>query len=91
MRKEEKKLIADIILGNNIDTPMWIRDLQENEADCIIVVDYEQEHESIDIEGVIYMSSIQAQKYIKKFDTINYYKSLYAYPGMQGNMSSLHK
>ncbi|MCP2034137.1 hypothetical protein L1279_001120 [Planomicrobium sp. HSC-17F08] len=84
-------MIVDVILGNNIDTAMWVRDLQENEAEYIIVVDYEYENEPIEIEGVVYMSTIQAQKYIKKFDTINYYKSLYAYPGMQGNMSSLYK
>lgn len=84
-------MIVDVILGNNIDTAMWIKDLQENEADYIIVVDYEYEIETQDIEGIIYMSSIQAQEYIKNFDTVNYYKSLYAYPGMQGKMSSLYK
>lgn len=84
-------MIVDVILGKNIDTAMWISDLQKNDSDYIIVVDYEYENEPQDIEGIVYMSSIQAQKYIKKFDTVNYYKSLYAYPGMQGNMSSLHK
>ncbi|QDY45148.1 hypothetical protein HF394_05225 [Planococcus glaciei] len=84
-------MIVDVILGNNIDTVMWIRDLQENEVECIIVVDYEYDNDPLNIEGVVYMSPIQAQKYIRKFDKINYYKSLYAYPGMQGNMSCLHK
>lgn len=84
-------MILDVILGNNIDTPMWIKDLQENEADCLIVVDYAFNNEPTEVEGVIYMSPIQAHRYIKKFDAVNYYKSLYAYPGMQGNMSSLYK
>lgn len=84
-------MIVEVILGNNIDTTMWISDLKENEADYIIVIDYDYNNIFLEIEGVIYMSPTQAQEYIKKFDTINYYKSLYAYPGMQGKMSSLHK
>ncbi|MDN7227866.1 hypothetical protein QWY15_11205 [Planococcus sp. N064] len=82
---------VDVILGNNIDTAMWVRNLRENEAECIIVIDYEWKDEPLEIEDAVYMSAIHAQKYLKKFNTVNYYKSLYAYPGMQGNMSSLYK
>lgn len=82
---------VDVILGNNIDTAMWVRNLRENEAECIIVIDYEWKDEPLEIEDAVYMSPIHAQKYLKKFNTVNYYKSLYAYPGMQGNMSSLYK
>lgn len=84
-------MIIDVILGNNIDTPLWIANSKRNKVDCIILVDYEYKKEPEDIDGVIYMSTSQAQNYIKLFDKVNYYISMYAYPGMQGNMSSLYK
>lgn len=82
-------MILDIILGNNIDTIMWINNLVENEADYIGVIIYDSFEGFEEKNGVLYMSPTYAKEYIKKFDTVNFYKSLYAYPGMQGNMSSL--
>ncbi|MBT2571129.1 hypothetical protein [Planococcus sp. ISL-110] len=84
-------MIIDIILGNNIDTKMWINDLKTNGAEYIIVIDYENHKEPKEIDGIIYMDPINAQKYIRKFDAKNYYKSVYGFPGMSGTMSSLHR
>lgn len=84
-------MIIDIILGNNIDTLMWITKLIENKAEYIGVIVYECFEGFEERNGVLYMSPTYAEEYIKKFDTVNFYKSLYAYPGMQGNMSSLYK
>lgn len=82
-------MIIDIILGNNIDTLMWINNLVKNDADHIGVIIYDCFEGFEERNGVIYMSPTYAKEYIKKFDTVNLYKSLYAYPGMHGNMSSL--
>ena len=84
-------MIIDIILGNNTDTLMWITTLTENKADYIGVIIYESFEGSEERNDVLYMSPTYAKEYIKKFDGVNFYKSLYAYPGMQGNMSSLYK
>lgn len=84
-------LIADVILGVNIDTNIWIRKLKENKVENIIVIDYEC-HGDLNIkEGVIYISPLNAISYLKQFDSINFYKSMYAYPGMNGKMSDLYK
>lgn len=84
-------MIIDVILGQNIDTPMWIYELKEIKADCIAVINYESVNEYEEIERVIYLSPNIAKDYLRNFDTINFYKSLYAYPGMQTNMKSLYK
>ena len=84
-------MIVDIILGNNIDTEMWICNLKAEGAENIVVINYEYNEELADKEGIMYLSPQQAQEYIRKFDTKNYYKSMYAFPGMHGNMSSLHR
>ncbi|ETP67315.1 hypothetical protein G159_19410 [Planococcus glaciei CHR43] len=84
-------MIADVILGFNIDTIVWIEELKEHGMENIIVVDYEWFEEPINREGILFLSSIDAKSYIKKFDTVNYYKSMYVYPGMSGKMSSLIK
>lgn len=86
----DKKLIVDIILGNNIDTLMWITELRENGADHIIVIDYDSSEDYKEKDNIIYITPCYAKKYIQKFDSINFYKSLYAYPGMNGSMSSLY-
>lgn len=83
--------MSNIILGKNIDTIMWIKNLKEMEAEQIIVIDYEHLGSFEEENGVLYMSPVYAKEYIKKFDSVNFYKSLYAYPGMQGKMSSLYK
>ena len=84
-------MIIDIILGNNTDTLMWISDLKENGADYIVVIEYDYYEEFKERNGVVYISPKYAREYLKQFDTVNFYKSLYAYPGMHGNMSSLYK
>lgn len=84
-------MIIDFILGNNVDTIMWISELQERGAEHIIVVDYDCSRECVKRNNISYVSTNYAREYMKKFDTVHFYKSLYAYPGMQGNMSSLYK
>ena len=84
-------MIADVILGKNIDTEGWIFDLQKGLANNIFVVDYDHCGEPKSIEGVTYTSSQDVHKLLRKFDSINYYKSLYGLPGMGGRMSSLYK
>lgn len=89
--KRKNKMSIDIILGHNIYTVMWINDLRENKADYIIGIDYDCVEEFQVRNGIFYMPPNYAREYIKKFDTVNFYKSLYAYPGMQGSMTSLYK
>lgn len=84
-------MIADVILGYNIDTQNWIEDLKFNDSDCIVVLDYDYSGEPFYIDSILYISSLDIKKYLEKFDTINFYKSLYVYPGMSGKMSSLYK
>lgn len=84
-------LIANVILGNNIDTPQWIEKLKIQNARHIIVLDYDYYGKLQLNTTVTYISVIDFEKYIAKFDSINYYKSLYGYPGMAGKMSSLYK
>lgn len=84
-------MIIDIILGKNVDTQMWLNDLKEIKADNIVVIDYDSINGCEEIEGVIYLSPNFAKEYLKKFDSKNYYKSLYGYPGMSSNTSSLFK
>lgn len=81
----------NIILGNNIDTVIWINNLKENKANHIIVIDYDFDVELYDKKGIYFMSPRLAEEYIKKFKRVKFYKSMYAYPGMQGIMSSLYK
>lgn len=85
------KMVIDIILGNNIDTSEWIYDLKKNEAENIIVIDYDFNKDFEVRDGVTYMNPSYAYTYIKQIDSKNYYKSLYVFPGMSGNMSSLHR
>ncbi|MBD8014498.1 hypothetical protein [Planococcus wigleyi] len=83
-------MTVDIILGNNVDTKMWIDELRGNESEHIIVIDYESDEKLKEIDGINYMEPSYALTYIKKFDTKNFYKSVYAFPGMSGTMSSLY-
>ena len=84
-------MIIDIILGENVDTPMWINYLKVIEADYIAVIDYDSINKFEEINGVTYLSPNFAKEYLKMFDTKNFYKSLYGYPGMNSDMSSLFK
>ena len=82
-------MIVDVILGNNMDTPMWIRDLKFNLSDSICVIDYDYYGEPTRINGVMYVSNIDAKKYLEKFDSMCFYKSMYIYPGMHDLRSSI--
>ena len=84
-------LFADVILGNNIDTPKWIEELQVLDAENIIVIDYEYFGELKLIGGVLYISPIEAKSYLEKFDSICFFKTMYVYPGMGGKMSTFRK
>lgn len=84
-------MIADIILGNNIDTIDWIHHLKGELADNILVLDYDNYGFPEIKEGVIFLSKYDIKSYITMFDYVNYYKSIYCYPGMNGKMSSLYK
>ena len=84
-------MILDLILGRNIDTPQWVYNLKGIGADYIAVLDYDLAEDYEVIEDTTYISSNFAMKYIRDFDSVNYYKSLYGYPGMSGTMSSLQK
>lgn len=84
-------MIADIILGNTIDNKDWIVKLQKLEADNIFLLDYDYFGEPRIVNNITYISVLSMAVYLKKFDSINFYKSMYGFPGMSGNMSSLHK
>lgn len=84
-------MIANIILGVNIDTEMWISELERESSENIIVIDYDYFGEPILKNEVTYLSPCDAKSYLAKFDSLNFYKSVYAYPGMKGKMSSLYK
>ena len=91
--KEQRgsEVILNVILGVNIDTPRWIESLQKDYADDIMVVDYDYFYEPEVRNGVTFMGPVDAKEYMKKFDSVNYYKSLYAYPGIKGRMSTFFK
>ncbi|PSL36234.1 hypothetical protein B0H99_10755 [Planomicrobium soli] len=84
-------MVADVILGVTIDTKMWIAELKIKNSDFIYVVDYEYFGEPVVRDKVVYISTIDAKKQLTKFSSINFYKSMYGYPGMSGKMSSLYK
>lgn len=74
-------VIATVILGKNIDTPGWIRELKANFHEHIIVIDYDHNGAIEIIDGVIYSSNVHAEELLDKFDSIYFYKSIYIYPG----------
>ncbi|KOF08647.1 hypothetical protein AC739_19135 [Planococcus glaciei] len=83
-------MIAEVILGYNIDTKLWIKKLKKKIIrNTIFVLDYEYFGEPKETNGVTYISSNDLKIFLKEFDTINFYKSLYGYPGMNGDMSSI--
>lgn len=84
-------MIFNIIIGNNVDTPMWIEYLVNLNAENIIVLDFDYIGEPQNISGVKFISVNDIKDYYNLFDTFYFYKSLYAYPGMNGKMSSLFK
>ena len=84
-------MIANIILGINIDTQMWINNLKLSKSDNIFILDYEYYGELNYRNGITYISPLDAKEYFKKFDTLFYYKSIYIYPGMNGRSSPKHR
>lgn len=84
-------MIADVILGRNIDTLSWIQHLKEENCDNLFVLDYDYFCEPEIIENVMYISALDLVDLLKKYDSVNFYKSMYVYPGMEGNMSTLYK
>lgn len=73
-------MIANVILGINMDTGKWIKDLESNLADNIIVLDYEYTEEPKFLNNILYISPLDLSKYIKSFDSVRYYKSMYVFP-----------
>ena len=84
-------MIVDVILGVTTDTKLWILELKMNNAENIIVLDYDYFGKPKLLDNIIVFSAHDTQKYIENFDTVNFYKSLVGFPGMQGNMTSLFK
>ncbi|AQU80215.1 hypothetical protein [Planococcus faecalis] len=84
-------MILSVILGLTVDTPIWIKYLSENGADHIVVLNYDHMGEPEKNNEVLYLSPFDVKIEMNKFDSVEFYKSLYGYPGMGGNMSSLYK
>ncbi|WP_422124326.1 hypothetical protein DHX103_05770 [Planococcus sp. X10-3] len=84
-------MIFHIIIGNNIDTKMWIDHLVSVNAENIVVLDFDYDGKPKYIKDVTFLSPIDIKNHYNEFDSFFFYKSLYAYPGMSGKMSSLFK
>lgn len=78
-------MIANVVLGINVDTVGWIKELKLSVVENIIVLDYDYYGEKINKGSVIYMSSSDALIELKKFDNVKYYKSIYIYPEIREN------
>lgn len=74
----------DIILGVNIDTSVWIRELKISRRKNIIVIDYNHKDIAYEIDNVMYMSEKEGNEYSQYFDELFFYKSLYCYPILNG-------
>ena len=86
-----RKIILSVILGVAVDTPRWIEELRENEADYIAVVDYDYTGEPEQREDILYLSPIDAKNYMKNFDSVEFFTCFYGFPGMEGKMSTLYR
>lgn len=73
-------MIINVILGVNIDTPMWISNLQKIKADYIAVINYDSINLIEEKDEIIYISSNIAKKYLDQFEKVKYYKSIYIFP-----------
>ncbi|MDN3427445.1 hypothetical protein [Planococcus notacanthi] len=65
-----------------------IKELKDYGADNIAVLDYDYLGDYEERRGATYISASYAPFYIKKFDSVNYYKSMYIYPGMSNSIAS---
>ena len=72
----------NIILGNSIDSLSWVKKLEAEGEEVILILDYDLTEEVYYKNNVIYISSEYARKLVKQISSIRYYKSLYVYPGM---------
>lgn len=84
-------MIVDVVLGVTVDTKIWILELRKSNAENIIILDYDYFGEPKLVDNIKVFSAYDTRKYIKSFDTVNFYKSLIGFPGMKGNMNSLFK
>lgn len=82
-------MVLDVILGVNIDTEVWFKELLVKGCNNIAVIDYDFDGEPEIREGLLYISSLDAKAYFREFHAVNFYKSMYVYPGMNGKMSNL--
>lgn len=73
---------ANIILGVNIDTQVFITILKKECAENIIVLDYELQGDTFKDDGVLYVSAYTLNVYLKLFREVKFFKSIYIYPGM---------
>lgn len=86
-------MVAHIILGINVDTPFWISTLKKQGIKNIFIFDYESQNnaELDSYKDVIYMHQEIVEKILQDYTDLFFYKSLYAFPGMNGQMSTLYK
>ncbi|MDQ0429420.1 hypothetical protein QOZ98_002248 [Planomicrobium stackebrandtii] len=86
-------MVAHIILGINIDTPFWISILKKQGIKNIFIFNYESQNnaELESYKDVTYIHQELAEKILQDFTDVVFYKSLYAFPGMNGQMSTLYK
>lgn len=84
-------MTAAVILGNNVDTNFWIKNLQPMLYNEIIILDYDYQSEPKQINGVLYMSANDTKIFIENCNHVKFYKSLYGLPGMSGKMSTLYR
>ena len=83
-------MILNVVLGNNIDTQNWIALLNKENKSPIIVLDYDYCGIPYKKNSIYYMSRDDLKSVLKKASYVYYHKSFYAFPGMSGQMSSLH-
>lgn len=72
----------NIILGNSIDSLIWVKKLDAEGEEVILILDYDLTEDAYYKDNIIYISSEYAKKLVKKINSVSYYKSLYVYPGM---------
>lgn len=72
----------NIILGNSIDSLIWVKKLDAEGEEVILILDYDLTEDAYYKDNIIYISSEYAKKLVKQINSVSYYKSLYVYPGM---------
>lgn len=82
-------MVLNVILGNDIGTLKWINNLKEKGEKYIIVLDYGKKDADYNKNNVIYTSPNEIKKHLYGCDKLVFYKSMYGFPGMGGQMSKL--